>query len=435
MNRLRDDNASLRIAINAQKRKGSTDGGVVSVLLGLISALGKLNDGEEEYTIIGPYYDTNWLKPFIGPNMQLVQGQAPSKKSNEAKYIKKIKNKLRNKFKSIAINYLNLPRVGPQLNLSNGFFEQLGCDVLHFPYQNFQLCSMPSVYNLHDLQHLHFPQYFTPDKIESRETIFQTACHYSQKVIVASNWVKNDVISQYSLDPNKIQVIPWAPPTDVFSSPSKDQINKLREKYNLPHEFVFYPAMLWPHKNHMMLIKSLAYLRDNKDIHINLVCTGGRDAAYKSVIDDLVQKLGLIDQVYILGFIPHEELRSLYKLSTFVVVPTLFEAASGPVFEAWHNEVPVACSNVTSLPDQGGDAVLLFNPYSVESISNAILELFINGDLREKLVQKGIKRLSDFSWERTAKAYRAVYRQVGNKPLTEEDHFILGWDWMQNPQK
>jgi len=98
MNRLRDDNASLRIAINAQKRKGSTDGGVVSVLLGLISALGKLNDGEEEYTIIGPYYDTNWLKPFIGPNMQLVQGQAPSKKSNEAKYIKKIKNKLRNKF-------------------------------------------------------------------------------------------------------------------------------------------------------------------------------------------------------------------------------------------------------------------------------------------------------------------------------------------------
>jgi glycosyltransferase involved in cell wall biosynthesis len=130
-----------------------------------------------------------------------------------------------------------------------------------------------------------------------------------------------------------------------------------------------------------------------------------------------------------------EEVRAIYRLSEFVLVPTLFEAASGPVFEAWYEGIPVACSTVTSLPEQAGDAALLFDPYSVDAIADAVLRMATDERLRQELKRKGTRRLLDFSWERTAKAYRAVYRRVANRPLTEQDRQLLSWDWMQNPKQ
>jgi glycosyltransferase involved in cell wall biosynthesis len=119
-------------------------------------------------------------------------------------------------------------------------------------------------------------------------------------------------------------------------------------------------------------------------------------------------------------------------MAQFVVIPTLFEAASGPLYEAWYDGAPVACSNVTSLPEQASDAALLFDPRSTESIAAAVAEMATNGKLRETLRERGERRLKDFSWERTAKAYRAVYRRAAGQPLEEEDRWLLTWDWMRD---
>jgi len=112
----------------------------------------------------------------------------------------------------------------------------------------------------------------------------------------------------------------------------------------------------------------------------------------------------------------------------------LFEQASGPMIEAWNEDVPVATSNVTSLPDQAGNAALLFDPFSVEAISDAIRRISTDAELRADLRERGRRRLQDFSWERTAKAYRALYRYVAHWPMTDEDRHLLGWDWMREPQ-
>ena len=135
-----------------------------------------------------------------------------------------------------------------------------------------------------------------------------------------------------------------------------------------------------------------------------------------------------------LGQIPSDELRAVYRLAQFVIIPTLFEAASGPLFEAWLEGVPVACSTVTSLPEQAGDAAFLFDPFSVEAIAGAIHRMNADENLRSELVCKGGERLKDFSWERTAKAYRAVYRRAARRPLTDEDLWLLKWDWMRDPR-
>jgi glycosyltransferase involved in cell wall biosynthesis len=146
-------------------------------------------------------------------------------------------------------------------------------------------------------------------------------------------------------------------------------------------------------------------------------------------------ELKLGSQVRFLGHVPDADLRALYRLSQFLVLPTLYEADSNPIHEAWFEGVPVASSNVTALPDQVKDAGLLFNPRDVRAIADAMARLATDEALREELHQRGRRRMQDFSWERTAKAYRAVYRRAADFPLTEEDCWLLQWDWMREPQR
>ena len=322
----------------------------------------------------------------------------------------------------------------PEIPISDGFHESLGCDVIHFPCQSFILCALPMVYNPHDLQHLHYPQFFKPEDLAFRETTYPAGCHFAHTVVVASQWGKQDIIRHYHVDSEKIQVIPWAPATQVYPDPKFNTLDEIRAKYRLDIPFAFYPSMTWAHKNHVCLLEALALLRDRKGLKINLVCTGYKQSFWTN-IQKRIFELKLQDQVKFLGMVPPEALRTLYKLAQFVVIPTLFEAASGPLFEAWQESTPATCSNVTSFPEQAGEAALLFDPFSTENIAEAVEKMATDSGLREKLRQNGIRRLKDFSWERTAKAYRAIYRRAAQRPLTDEDRWLLSWDWMKEPQK
>lgn len=105
------------------------------------------------------------------------------------------------------------------------------------------------------------------------------------------------------------------------------------------------------------------------------------------------------------------------------------------MFESWLESTPLACSTATMLPEQAGDAALLFEPHSIPAIADAIRRMATDEKLRVELVRKGKQRLQDFSWERTAKAYRAVYRRAARRSLTDEDHWLLSCTWMQKPIK
>lgn len=422
----------IKIAINAQRTPNSGVGGVESALIGLASALGKLEDGGEEYILVGPWENPDWLQPYMGPNQRLVRGPKPEDKQRPFATVPAWLRPAVRRVHKWLYDFVNPPPNGFQVPLSNGFYENLGCNVIHFPDQRFTLCALPSVYNPHDLQHLHYPQFFTPGTIHWREGIYQAGCHYARIVVAGSQWVKNDIIEQYGVNPNKIQVIPWGSPTQALSEPTEENLQSVRKKYNLPDVFAFYPAMLWEHKNHLRLLDALAYLRDQKGVKVNLVCTGNLQSAFWQKIKAHLEELNLQSQSQFLGMVAVDELRAVYKLSQFVIVPTLFEAASGPVFEAWYEEIPVACSTVTSLPEQAGDAALLFDPLSVDAIAEALQRMATNEILRDELRQKGKQRLMDFSWKRTAKAYRAVYRRAAGRPLSEEDRMLLNWDWMRD---
>jgi glycosyltransferase involved in cell wall biosynthesis len=402
-------------------------GGTAPALRSLLSALGSLTDGPEEYLIVvGADQQTDWLRP-LGANQRFVVRPKGPKRSPLHRALLPTVQRLR--------NVLTHHRPWPEVTISDGFYENLGCDMVHFPSTWFTVCALPSVYNPHDLQHLHFPQFFEPTGVAWRDTVYSAGCHFAKTVIVNSQWVKDDVIQQYGTSPAKVQIIPEAPPTHFTAEPSADDLNRLKDRYGLPQDFALYPGVTWPHKNHLRLLNALAYLRDRRGLVVPLVCTGSRHEKSWSQIETRLTQLGLTEQVRFLGFVPQEDLRGLYRLARCMVLPTLFEANSLPIFEAWLEGTPVACSDITALPEQLMDAGLLFDPLDPTAIGDAVARLFTDTRLCEDLRAKGRRRLQDFNWKRTAKAYRAVYRRTAGQRLSEEDRMLLEWDWMRNPRQ
>jgi glycosyltransferase involved in cell wall biosynthesis len=306
----------------------------------------------------------------------------------------------------------------------------LGCDVIHFPFQDHIRCALPSIYNPHDLQHRHFPQFFSRAEIQRRDTIYQAGCRAAHTVVVASQLVKQDIVQSYRIAGEKVQIIPWSPPPLESIPAGRDEASRVvAERFELSGEpFALYPAITWEHKNHIRLLEALALLRDHDGTKVRLICTGHL-SDFWSQIERRVSELSLQDQVKFLGVVSRAELSALYRAAQFVVVPTLFEAASAPLFESWQHDTPVACSSVTSLPEQARDAALLFDPQRVEAIAEAVSRMATDGLLREELRRRGAQRLQDFSLERTAKAYRAAYRRAAGRALTEEDNWLLSADW------
>ena len=420
--------APVKIAINARIDPASGVGGVESVLIGLIKALGQLTDGNEEYVLLTNPKHPRWLDAYVGSNQSVVTepsmqyGRAGEKKRNPMVAVQKEAGRF--------LRRLNpAPKSFPTPRISNGFIEKLGCDAIHFPYQHFEICALPSIYNPHDLQHRHFPQFQTPEGWIKKDIEYRAGCDYAQTIVAGSQWVKDDICLQYNVHPGRVAVIPWAAPTQAYTVATESQDDVTRRKFNLPVNFAFYPAMTWPHKNHLRLLESLAWLKKERGITVPLVSTG-KQTDFFPKIQNAIESLGLRGQVHFLGLVSRDELQFMYRACSFVVVPTLFEAASGPVFEAWNAGAAVACSNVTSLPQQVGDAGVIFDPYDVQAIADAVLKLHEQPDLRRELIEKGKRRLSDFNWERTARAYRAVYRRAVNRKLNEEDEKLLAWDWM-----
>jgi glycosyltransferase involved in cell wall biosynthesis len=306
--------------------------------------------------------------------------------------------------------------------LSDGFYESLGAAVVHFPFQLYTPTDVPFLYNPHDLQHLHYPQFFRPEDIAARAASWRPACRDAAAIATDCVWVRHDVAERYAIPSEKIYSIPMGAPTTLYGAPN--DLAAVRQKFDLPSTFAFYPAQTWQHKNHLQLLEALALLRARDNLIVNLICTGAQNEFYR-VVAQRVRALQLETQVRFLGFVEPAELRTLYHLAQFVIHPSLFEGGGLPILEAFNEGAPVACANTTSLPEYAGDAALYFDSTSVENIADAAKQMITDAALRASLRERGHARVQSFPWERTARMYRALYRKIAGQELSADDHALL----------
>lgn len=410
--------APLRVGIDARLHHGEA-GGLESVLLGLAEGLSSL-DGDEEYFFLTVRGEDQWIAPYLRGNARpLPMAMRGRDRSQLRSWIKRSVRRGGPVARELAVAVAN--RLGPPR--SDGTIEHATVDVMHFVRQSGFLTDIPSIYHPHDLQHRHFPEFFDPWELQFRERWYAAMCAQASIVAVASSWTRLDVIQEMGLPADKVCVVPWAPPIDVIPEPLPAETAEVKAALKLPDRFVFYPAQTWPHKNHIGLIRALHTLR-SRGVTVPLVLSGRRNQA-ASLVDGVIRQLGMVDQVHWLGFVEPAELRMAFSLSAAVIIPSKFEAASGPLWEAFALGVPAACSNVTSLPAQAGDAALIFDPDQPDQIAEAIFRLWTDGELRRRLVERGYDRVAAFTWDRTARLFRAHYRRLGGRPLGEDDQGLL----------
>ena len=407
----------MKVAIEARLPDPKASGGVSQAIISLASALSGLRDcrQDEEFVFIVRASAGPWLDPHVSGPCRLHRISPSWKKRLGALPGGNLLRAMAQKARALQ------PPPQPVIAASDGLAESLGADIIHFPTQEGYLTSLPSIYQPHDLQHLHLPEYFPADELAWRTLAYPAYCNKADCVLVESSWTKDDVARQYGIAPEKIAVCPFPPATGGYREPDAMEVSALKGK--LRHQdFIFYPANTWPHKNHLRLIEALALLR-REGLIVPLVCTG-RTTAFLSEIEAAIGGHGLGSQILFMGYMEESEIKALYRLCRAVVVPTKFESVSFPVWEAFQAEKPVACSNVTALPGQVGQAGLLFGPDDVPAIAAAVRALWQNAGLREDLGRRGAARLAEFSLDRMALHMRALYRKLAGS-MDDGDRAVL----------
>jgi glycosyltransferase involved in cell wall biosynthesis len=302
-----------------------------------------------------------------------------------------------------------------KINPYNAVLDSGEIELLHVPvqYSPIYKTNVPIIITMHDLQEYHYPQYFSLKERLHRIINNKIAINDSDQIICSFDHVKNDIIKYFRVDERKVSVCPPPFADDWFLTKKESDWNLIQKKYNIKKNYLLYPAATWQHKNHLTLLESVKQIKEN-NLNIELVCTGNKTDYYSTIVKK-IEELRLTNNVHFLGIVPEEDLISLYKNSSLVVIPTLYEAGSGPLYEAMRYQVPVICSNVTSLPDTVSNDEFLFDPNDTKALTEKIKIGLKDEKFRNRNIENSKKRMEYFSKINYAKNFVEVFQKLINR--------------------
>lgn len=268
----------------------------------------------------------------------------------------------------------------------------------------------PFVYTLHDLQELHYPANFLWTQRAFRRRVYSRLSERAAGIICESEYVKSDIVRLLGVADDKVSVIA-APPLGQPAGEFTDaQLAQVRDRLGLQGRFFFYPAQFWPHKNHLRLIEAFRRVL-SAEPNLKLVLTGKPRDEYCNVMQ-AVRRAGLERSVLYLGYIEQADLQAIYHLATALVMPSLFESVSIPVYEAFQAGTPVLASDLLAIPEQVGTAGLLFDPLSTESIAARMLEIAGDAELARALGGRGREKMALMTPQRYCSELEALLGRI-----------------------
>lgn len=291
-------------------------------------------------------------------------------------------------------------------------YRKLDFDIVHSVsgYTHPDLIGFPGVLTINDLQHLHYPQFFSKDEYKQREELYRRSADRAAHVICISEFTRQDVHKKYGISLEKMTTVWIIPGRTAWEPLDRSTRTTLLAQMHLSAPFFFYPAHCWPHKNHLKLVQAFQHIAAELPSGIKLVMTGGpfpQDHPAAVFIRD--RKLA--SRVVHLGYRSPFEMRALLHECLAMVFPSLFEGFGMPVAEAIIAGKPVLCSNVTSLPELTGEAALTFDPDNVQEIAASMLEV-MKPEVRLSLSSAASRRRTIFSAKDTAIRTLSIYQRV-----------------------
>jgi glycosyltransferase involved in cell wall biosynthesis len=265
-----------------------------------------------------------------------------------------------------------------------------------------------TILTVHDLSFVRVPDAASPGLKRYLDEVVPRSVKKAQHIIADSQATKEDLISFYALEEEKITVLLSGIDPRYTPILSPLLILTMRSKYKIGNSpYLFTIGTIQPRKNYSRVIRALKLLRDTGyDLH--LVIAGGKgwleDEMYKTL-----DETKLHDSVHLIGFAAEEDIAALYSGAEAVVFPSLYEGFGFPVLEGMACGTPVITSNVSSLPEVAGDAAIMLDPYDIEAIADAIRRVLDDSTLRAGMIERGFAQAAKFSWDNSAKQLQQIY--------------------------
>ncbi len=259
---------------------------------------------------------------------------------------------------------------------------------------------IPQLAVIHDLSFLHRPEDLPRMKGWYYNYFFPRFANKAARIATVSNYSKNDIAASYGIDGSKIDVI-----YDGIKGGLKPSVPEeksfMREKYTGGDSYFLYVGALHPRKNIGGLLNAFDVFRRNYTGQIKLLIVGG-EMHKTSGIFEILEKLSFKEDVVFAGRVAENELVKVYGAALALLYVPFFEGFGMPILEAMSTGVPVVCSNTTSMPEVGGDAVLYVDPHDIGLITDAMLKIATDEDLRADLIERGYSQYRKFSWDETS---------------------------------
>jgi glycosyltransferase involved in cell wall biosynthesis len=315
-----------------------------------------------------------------------------------------------------SLPFFNIDNAELSNKLMSLYGSLLDCELLYSPYFPIpEKREFKGVLTIHDLIPVLFPESapgFSFFDVHVRKSI-QTIDH----VVTDSYSSKRDIVNYYGVDPEMVSVVyPSLDPLFIHTSDTYNQKCEFNDqthiKYGIHSPYILSVCTVAPHKNLSRLLSAYTLFRErNKSTDISLVLVGGMGWQYQSLLQELEQHPYRKD-IIMTGYVADDDLPSLYKHAEVFVFPSLYEGFGLPVLEAMACGAPVVTSNVSSLPEVGGDAATYCDPQSVESIAEAILEVVHSSSKRECYIAKGLERSKHFSYQKAASQLHDIFKRI-----------------------
>jgi glycosyltransferase involved in cell wall biosynthesis len=293
-------------------------------------------------------------------------------------------------------------------------------DVLHVQYTAPPVAPCPVVATIHDLSFEHLRATFKRRSwMQLRLTVRRTA-RRAREIVTLSEFSRRDLVATYGLPPERVTVTPAAAAPRFRPAPA-EEIQRVRQLYNISRAYVLAVGSIQPRKNLARLFAAYANLRRARggDKLPQLVVVGKRAWLYEETLR-AARECGIGSEVIFTGYAPEADLPALYSGALCFVYPSYFEGFGLPPLEAMACGAPVVAADRTSLPEVVGDAGLLVNPFDVEEIAGAIGRLIDDAHLRDSLRARGLARAARFDWRDTARRTLEVYKRATGGTVNAE---------------
>ncbi|RYG40201.1 MAG: glycosyltransferase family 1 protein [Chitinophagaceae bacterium] len=277
-----------------------------------------------------------------------------------------------------------------------------------------------SVVTIHDLIHERYPEQYNPIDIKIYTYKYKYACKHADKIIAISEQTKQDIIDFYKIPSQKIEVCYQSCSPLFGQTVSPAEKRSIAWKYNLPQEFFLSVGTINDRKNMLNVCKAMFLLRN--EINVPLVVIGKGRGKYYTKVKDFILQHDLENKIIFLSerpeaktdktYLQTEDLPAIYQLATAMLYPSFFEGFGAPIMEALWSRLPVITSNVSCMPEVGGDAAWYVNPNSSEEIAEGMKKIYQDRLLAASMRDKGWKYAQRFTPQKYVTSVMDVYKSI-----------------------